>query len=330
MLRTGAIVLFAFLWTAPVFSQSQIQGKLSDPNGGPVATASLQFKNVATGAVYQTSSKADGSYSVNSVPPGTYTLTIPTIGFTFKRFTQEGIEVPNGQVRRLDIALPWGSNLGTPGDDISMIVRTRSPAPSGPVPRTPDGKPDFSGVWLGLPGSGDQPSMLPWADALFQERAANGGRDHPSSFCLPGDPILKDPFLYKIVQAPGLIVILWEGNLPGVTQVFLDGRGHPAVLDPSWMGHSIGRWDGDTLVVDTVGFHDRSWLGIFPHTEMLHVVQRYRRTDLGHMEKDITIEDPGAFTKPWNWHVVWDLAPGEEIFELVCENDHYPQHLAPQ
>ena len=333
MLRPGAIALILSLCSASAFAQSDtgaIRGRLTDPNNGPVATASVQFKNTTTGAVYQASSIADGSYTLSGLPAGTYDLTIPTMGFTFKRFSQAGISIQAGQVQRLDIAMPWGGNLGTPGDDIAIIVRSRSPAPSGPVPRTADGKPDFSGVWLGLPGSGEQPMLLPWADALFQQRAADGGRDHPSSFCLPGDPILKDPFLYKLVQSPGLMIILWEGNLPGVHQVFLDGRDHPKVIDPSWMGHSIGHWDGDTLVVDTIGFHDRSWVGIFPHTEALHVVQRYRRTDLGHMEKDITIEDPGAFAKPWTWHVVWDLAPGEEVQEMVCESDHYPQHLAPR
>jgi hypothetical protein len=332
MLRRGAGGLIVMLWAAPMFSQDagRIVGKLTDPNGDPVPTASLQFKNIATATVYQTSSVADGSYALAGVPAGTYSLTIPTIGFTFRRFERAGIAVAAGQVQRVDIAMPWGGNLGTPGDDISMIVRTRSPAPSGPVPRTADGKPDFSGVWMGLPGSGEQPTLLPWADVLFKERAADGGRDHPSSFCLPGDPILKDPFLYKLIQSPGLMVILWEGNLPGVHQVFLDGRGHPAVIDPSWMGHSVGRWEGDTLVVDTVGFHDRSWVGIFPHTEALHVVQRYRRTDLGHMEKDILIEDPGAFAKPWNWHVAWELAPGEEIQEMVCESNNYGAHLAPK
>ncbi len=308
-------------------AQSGISGKVTDPDGGPVATASLQFKNSVTGAVLQATSKADGTYTI-AATPGTYDLAIPTIGFTFRRFVQNGIAVAAGQTRQLNISLPWGGNLGTPGDDIAILIRSRSPAPTGPVPRTAEGKPDLSGVWLSLPGSGETPMMLPWADKVFRERAANDGRDHPSSFCLPGDPILKDPFLYKIVQTPSLIVVLWEGNLPGVMQVFMDGRDHPPSHDPSWMGHSIGRWDSDTLVIDTVGYHDRSWIGIYPHTEALHVVQRIRRTDLGHIEKDFTIEDPGAFTKPWTWHVVWDLAPGEEIQELVCESDHYPQHVA--
>ena len=94
------------------------------------------------------------------------------------------------------------------------------------------------------------------------------------------------------------------------------------------MGHSVGRWEKDTLVVDTVGYNDRSWLRVFPHTEMLHVVQRMRRPDLGHLEKEITIEDPGAFRKPWKIRDVWDLAPGEEIAEYICnENEKDVPHL---
>ena len=326
MKRFAGLLLLAL----PLFAQNDrgtITGTLTDPDGGPVATARLQLKDLASGAVYQASSAANGSYTLTDLPAGTYDLTIPTIGFTFRRLERKGLVVQPGQTQRLDIRYEWGGNLGTPGDDFTVAIRSKHPAPSGPAPRTADGKPDLSGTWLGLPGVPEQATLLPWADALRNERAANGGKDHPSGFCLPGDVILQSAFLYKVIQSPGLIVLLWEGNLPGVDQIFLDGRGHPTDIDPSWMGHSIGRWEGDTLVVDTVGFNDRSWLGLFPHTEMLHIVQRYRRPDLGHLEKDITIEDPGTFAKPWTMHVSWELAPGEEIHELVCESNNYPQHV---
>ena len=94
------------------------------------------------------------------------------------------------------------------------------------------------------------------------------------------------------------------------------------------MGDSIGRWDRDTLVVDTVGFNDQSWIRVFPHTEMLHVVQRYTRPNKGRIEKEVTIEDPGTFTKPWKMRVGWDLAPGEEVKEYICnENEKDVPHL---
>jgi len=139
---------------------------------------------------------------------------------------------------------------------------------------------------------------------------------------------MTEPFLYKFVQTPKLIVMLWEGNPPGVPQIFMDGRQHPSNADPSWMGHSTGKWEGDTLIVDTVSFNDRSWLGLYPHTEMLHVIERYRRTDFGHMEKETIIEDSGTFTKAWKIHTVWDLALNEEIQEYICnENNQDIGHI---
>src|SRR5436190_21481237 len=106
---------------------------------------------------------------------------------------------------------------------------------------------------------------------------ARGGSGNPGESCLPGDVFLVSPFLYKIIQPPTVLAILWEGNVPAVVQIFLDGRPHAKDAFPTWMGDLIGRWERDTLVVDTVGFNDQSWIRIFPHTEMLHVVQRYTR-----------------------------------------------------
>jgi hypothetical protein len=112
--------------------------------------------------------------------------------------------------------------------------------------------------------------------------------------------------------------------------VFLDGRAHPKDPDPTWMGHSIGKWEKDTLVIDTAGLNDKSWLlqGVWlPHTEMLHIVERYRRPDLAHLNIDLTLEDPGTFTKPVQRHLVWELSPGEEILENVCnENNKFEQN----
>ncbi len=305
-----------------------LAGTVTDPDGQGIPTASIQARNVATGTVYKTAALAKGSYTLSKLPAGTYDITIPPIGFTFPKFEQKGFAVQAGQTARLDIRLVFGGNLGTPGDDFSIIARAKFSAPTGPAPRTRNGQPDFSGVWIGNPPDVDAPDMLPWAEDVTKQRRARGGAGNPSDFCLPGDNLLVSPFLYKIIQTPTVIAILWEGNVPGIVQIFLDGRAHPKDLDPSWMGHSVGRWEAGTLVVDTVGFNERSWLRVFPHTEMLHVVQRYRRPDLGHLEKEITIEDPGAFRKPWKIRDVWDFAPGEEIAEYICnENERDVPHL---
>jgi hypothetical protein len=133
--------------------------------------------------------------------------------------------------------------------------------------------------------------------------------------------------LAKFIQTPALVVVLVEYNVPGVRQIFLDGRPHPSNLQPSWQGHSIGRWENDTLVVDTIGFNDKGWIdGSRPQTEQLHVIERFRRIDLGHMELEITIDDPGAYTKPWKMRRRLQLAPGEEIMEYVCNENNKTEH----
>jgi hypothetical protein len=306
-----------------------LAGTVTDPDGQGVPTAPIQARNVGTGMVFKTAAVAKGSYTLSRLPAGTYDITVPPIGFTFPKYEQKGVSIQAAKTARVDIRLAWGGNLGTPGDDFSLLIRQKTKSSlDGPAPRGRDGKPDLSGVWIGNPADADNPELLPWAEEVTKQRRARGGAGNPGESCLPGDNLLISPFIYKIIQTPAVIAILWEGNVPGLVQVFLDGRAHPKNLDPSWMGHSVGRWEGETLVVDTVGFNDRSWLRVFPHTEMLHVIQRYRRPDLGHLEKEITIEDPGAFAKPWKIRDVWDLAPGEEIAEYICnENEKDVPHL---
>jgi hypothetical protein len=303
-----------------------LSGTVTDPDGQGVSTAPVQAKNVATGTVYKTAAVAKGNFTLTKLPAGTYDITVPPIGFTFPKYEQKGVAIQAGKTARVDIRLPWSGNLGTPGDDFSLLIRQKAKElPSGPRGR--DGKLDLSGVWTGNAPDVDAPDLLPWAEEITKQRRARG-TGNPSESCLPGDNLLVSPFIYKIIQTPAVIAILWEGNVPGIVQIFLDGRAHPKDLDPSWMGHSVGHWERETLVVDTVGFNDRSWLRVFPHTEMLHVIQRIRRPDLAHIEKEITIEDPGAFRKPWKIRDVWDLAPGEEIAEYICnENEKDVPHL---
>jgi hypothetical protein len=195
-------------------------------------------------------------------------------------------------------------------------------APTGPTPRLADGKVDLQGVWT--PGNSfasmGQISLQPWADALYKERRANLSKDDPEGHCLPAGVPRISPFPQKIVQTPTLVVILDEGNIHSYRQVFLDGRKHLEDSGPLWMGDSTGKWDGDTLVVDTVGFNDKTWLNGqgLPHSDELYVVERYSRPDLGHLEVDITLDDPKAFTKPHNFKRTFTLMQNAEILEYVC------------
>jgi hypothetical protein len=252
---------------------------------------------------------------------------------TFESFLRSDITLQTGQAIQLDVRLKPGDPLNTLSDDpatLAAVVRKRSAVLSQPVPRTADGKPDLSGVWLVNEDLyPERPAALSWAAALAKERIENNMKDHPHVRCLPGGPPVPGatlPFMAKFVQTPSLLVMLFE-DAPGFRQVFLDARSHPADPNPTWLGHAVGKWEGDTLVVDTVGFNDKSWLGPYPHTEKLHITERYRRADFGHLEVRVTIEDAETFTSPWNQNKIWELAPLEDMLEYVCTENNKPEHM---
>ena len=324
MIRNG-FAIATFLFASVAFAQNEpgtITGTVTDPDKGIVVGVQVQAKHVATAMVYKTDSSRTGAFTFSQLPPGMYELSVPVTGFTFAPYIKKDLRLDAGQTLTADIRLEWPINLGTVGDDTFLTLRNRYAGLSGPAPHALDGKPDLSGIWNGSPDPNPEgASVLPWAATLQKQRIGNNLRELPSAYCLPGEVFPSAPLPYKIVQTPSLVVQLFEG---GFRQVFLDGGGHPQDPDPTWRGHSIGRWEGDTLVIDTVGFNDKAWLPAFlPHTAQLHVVERYHRPDLAHLNIDVSIEDPGTFTKPWQLHMVWTLAPGEEIGEFICENNKY-------
>jgi hypothetical protein len=209
-----------------------------------------------------------------------------------------------------------------------------------PAPKAPDGKPDLSGIWNNPNGkfltnlpqtAGVQVPFQPWAAALFKERQDNFGKDRPAGFCLPHsipNAMLVPLYPWKIVQTPNLILILYE-NFTQYRQVHLDGRPFPVDPKPAWFGYSVGRWEGDELVVDTQGFNDRSWLDDagHPHTEAMRTTERFRRTSFGRMEIQFTIDDAKAYTKPWSVTVPFEILPDTEIIENICENEKDVPHL---
>jgi hypothetical protein len=209
-----------------------------------------------------------------------------------------------------------------------------------PTPRAADGKPDLSGIWKGPGGGGYDRNIArdlsprdiqPWAEALYQQRVRDMGRDAPRATCLP------DPFPYyhitdlaRFIQTPTLIAILYQGSTNSIYRtIFTDGRELPKDPNPTWLGYSVGHWEGDTLVVNTAGFNDKSWLDVegHPHTEALRITERYRRRDFGHMDLDMTIDDPKAFTRPFSLKIDQTFAADTDLLETICENDRSVPHM---
>ena len=331
--RISVFCWIAFLCATGGFSQSggAITGSVVDSDGQAVANTQVQATNRNTKAVYKATGSEQGHYTLPMLPAGTYDISISAPGFYPSN--QQNVSVDAAQPLRLNVRL-LEYQLGTLGDGREFRVQLTSPhpAPSGPTPRTTDGKPDLSGVWYAQRTiDAGKPEPLPWAQALLKERAANNGKDAPGARCLPrGITNAGALFPFKLVQTPTLLVMLFEDDIPSHRQVFLDGRGHPKDPNPLWMGHSIGHWEGDTLIIDTVGFDDRSWLDTagHPHTEMMHVIERFRRPDLGHLEIEFTIDDPGAYANPWKIKRVSELDANDDIGEYVCtENEKDVEHM---
>lgn len=206
-----------------------------------------------------------------------------------------------------------------------------------PAPRTADGKPTIAGLWRptrrlieditrGMK-AGETVPFQPWAEKLFRTRVANNAKDDPTSNCIVGGVPRSDfvPYPFKIVETPGLVMVLYEA-VHSFRQIFTDGRSLPRDPNPAWFGYSIGRWEGDTFVVESSGFNDNVWLDNAgrPATEALRVVERFRRTDFGHVDIDITIDDPKAYTRPWNVTERLTFLPDTDIIEYMCtENNRY-------
>lgn len=332
----GKLAICIALAACSAFSQTDqgsISGKVTDQDGAAVSGVLVQAKNLTSSTIYKTTSSKSGDYTVGGLPVGSYQISIPVFGYDAAPQT---IAVQAAQTSRLDIRVV-DTSLNTLGEDRAFFAALNGshPTPKGPTPHTREGKPDLSGVWW--PPKMVQPVepvLLPRAAAIVKKWVATNAKDLPSARCLPNVVgLLGVVDVNKVIQTPTLLVILYQIDPADYRQVFLDGRGHPKDLDSTWKGHSVGKWEGDTLVVDTIGFNDKSWItdtlpAVFPHTEMLHLVTRFRRPDLGHLEADVTFDDPRSFAKPWTLKTVSELAPDEEVEEWICnENNRDAGHL---
>jgi hypothetical protein len=208
-----------------------------------------------------------------------------------------------------------------------------------PAPHLPDGRIDVSGIWvaetpkfiLDLTQGGTEVSFQPWAAEQYKKNLATEGRGDPEARCMPhGVPKLETlPYPFKIFTMPNEVVILYE-MFYQYRQIFTDGRDFPKeFLDPSWLGYSIGKWDKEDFVVDTRGFNDKFWMDTngHPHTEALHVTERFHRIDFGHMNIVVTIDDPKTYTKPWSNTLPVRLLPDTELLEFVCEDNRSLPHM---
>ena len=257
-------------------------------------------------------------------------------------------------------------NFPAPG---TPRTRDGKPDLTAKAPRASNGKPDLSGVWqtefapsgenaqlfgadvkdFAVPGddpgtfskyffniladfkSGEAP-IRPAAAELTRKNAERRGTDNPPTRCLPQGLPRADVFNYapfKIIQTPGVIAVLYEVDNTH-RQIYTDGRKLPVDPQPAWLGYSAGKWEGDTLVVDSAGFNDKSWLDLagHPHSEDLRIQERFQRRDFGHMDLSITIEDPKMYTRPFTIKVTELLVPDSDILESICnENEKDRTHL---
>jgi hypothetical protein len=230
-----------------------------------------------------------------------------------------------------------------------------SPNLAAPTPRTADGKPDLSGLWGNMCQSNKQTVLCapefavpqefgnigrgikgglpyqPWAADVVKTRQAENGKDDPTTHCLPGGvaKLHTSALLRKIVQTPGLVVFLTERNA-SYRQIFTDGRPLPEDPNPSWNGYSTGHWDGETLVVESIGFGDGQWLDRSgsPLTSAAKMTERFRRPNYGTLEIDLTVNDPKAYTKPWTIHLTQSIVLNTELLDYIClENEKDAAHL---
>ena len=323
-------VFLAVLGTAYAQSGS-VAGTVIDPFGHPFSGATVQAKNTQSDALGKGVSAADGKYSITGLAAGTYDISVNVGGV--RPFERKSVAVEASKAVEVAIKLQEGTQLSTLGEDPLAIVadRQRHHAPSGPTPRTVEGKPDLSGVWWS-PATTDAgvAEWLPTAAATAKRRMDNNAVESPQAHCLPS-PVVRLGPLFQLAQSKNSMVVISDDESPGYHLIHLDRATHPKDADSDlWYGDSIAHWEDDTLVVDRTSFNEGIWIdqAAHPHSDKLHVIEKYRRPDLGHLEKIITVEDPGVLAKPWVMKQVADLAAGEEIREFICaENNRDLPHM---
>jgi hypothetical protein len=294
---TAAILLAALLGAGPQQPGAQPSGGGRGPSGPPQPTPRL----------------ADGTPNLGRVPGEKGVWNVPYITNMGERIIEED-----------------GKTYVEKHPPTSGRGRGRGDAPLG------GGEGTAGGGGRGGAKSEPQVPFQPWAAAVYNYNSANNSKYDPEGYCLPpgGPRMMATPYPMEIIQLPEQkrIIMIFEGATHIWREIYMDGRPHPQgdALNPTFLGHSVGRWEGDTLVVDVVGFNEQTWMDYFghPHTDMLHVIEKFSRPNKNTLAYEATFDDPGAYTKPFTmrWSINWN--PSGELTEYICqENNKYLQRL---
>jgi hypothetical protein len=259
------------------------------------------------------------------------------------------------------VAAPLAAQNSTQPLNPGQALPTAKPAPQGPAkpaPRTAEGHvilgtvPGEKGIWVGdgrlavnprsyepkstvnAPIHIDNVPLQDWARALVDDRHALFLRDEPHARCKPsgGPRQFITPYGFEMIELPEIkqVLVLDIGGPHTFRTIYTDGRPHPKDLEPSYYGHSVGRWEGDTLVVDAVGFSEKFWMSRdgLPHTDQLHLIERITRVDYNTLKYEVTVDDPGAYTAPWTSSFNLRWTPGQEVWEFMCQgNNLFPESV---
>ena len=237
-------------------------------------------------------------------------------------------KTPRASNGKPDLSGVWQTEFAPPGENERLFGDVvKDFVVPGDDPRT------FSKYFLNILADfkPEEAPLRPETAQLFRKNAESGARNNPSALCLPQGIVRADILSYspfKIIQNPGLIAILYEVDTT-FRQVYTDGRKLPVDPQPAWLGYSVGHWEGDTLVVETNGLNNEGWLDMdgHPQTESTKITERFRRRDFGHMELQLIVDDPTAYTKPWGGKIGLEFVPDEELIEAICDNEKDGPHM---
>lgn len=328
-MRPGLVILLMLLGCSSSEAGS-LEGMVVNPDGEPVYHAPVRVSGVDGDSDYRTYTDRDGRFVAPRIAPGNYVVEVVMPCCRYQPYRGTPQTVGAADVESVTVELAPTDYLIALSDDPGQLAHeliARRALPDRVVGRVSD-RPDFSGMWvLEDDPFAEDPSPTDEARKVVEARDPDDLSQDLFALCLPGElpiPGASTPILSRFVHTPDLLVMLFEGP-PGFRQVFLDGRALPEHPNPAWLGHSVGRWEGDTLVVESTGFDVRGRIGDYPRSEKMRLTERYTRTEYGMLELEIVVDDVGSLTEPWIRQMHFDLVPQEPLIEFVCENNVWVQ-----